>query len=178
MARAMKKSGTQIPSLRPLSTVEPCRIRDGIRSSLTTAWPSAASVQASMIERTSASTQLTPGSTPMPASVPRNGERQADPEQARRYGSSDAKSYVRSDTKLCIEIANCRHFEANIRPRDWATTRVSISRQTTSPAPDDPAAAAPGLAVSGLRAATDADVAPVCREFGSRLACGAAPGRG
>jgi len=51
----------------------------------------------------------------MPASVPRNGERQADPEQARRYGSSDAKSYVRSDTKLRIEIANCRHFEANVR---------------------------------------------------------------
>ena len=66
----MKKSGTQIPSLRPLSTLRPCRIRDGIRSSVTTAWPSAASVQASMIESTSASTRLTPGSTPTPTSVP------------------------------------------------------------------------------------------------------------
>jgi hypothetical protein len=37
----MKKSGTQIPSLRPLSTLRPCRIREGIRSSVTTAWPSA-----------------------------------------------------------------------------------------------------------------------------------------
>ena len=66
----MKKSGTQIPSLRPLSTLRPCRIRDGIRSSVTTAWPSAASVQASMIDSTSASTRLTPGSTPTPTSVP------------------------------------------------------------------------------------------------------------
>jgi hypothetical protein len=55
---------------RPLSTLRPCRIRDGIRSSVTTAWPSAASVQASMIERTSASRRLTPGSTPTPTSVP------------------------------------------------------------------------------------------------------------
>ena len=69
-ASAMKKSGTQIPSLRPLSTLRPCRIRDGIRSSVTTAWPSAASVQASMIDSTSASTRLTPGSTPTPTSVP------------------------------------------------------------------------------------------------------------
>src|SRR3954447_3071083 len=66
----MKKSGTQIPSLRPLSTLRPCRIRDGIRSSVTTAWPRAASVQASMIESTSASTRVTPGSTPIPTSVP------------------------------------------------------------------------------------------------------------
>ena len=66
----MKKSGTQIPSLRPLSTLRPCRTRDGIRSSVTTACPSAASVQASMIERTRASTRLTPGSTPTPTSVP------------------------------------------------------------------------------------------------------------
>ena len=66
----MKNSGTQIPSLRPLSTFRPCRIRDGIRSSVTTAWPSAASVQASMIERTSASTRPTPGRTATPRSVP------------------------------------------------------------------------------------------------------------
>ena len=66
----MKKSGTQIPSFRPLSTLRPCRIRDGIRSSVTTAWPSAASVQASMIERTSASTRLILGRTATPASIP------------------------------------------------------------------------------------------------------------
>ena len=66
----MKKSGTQMPSFRPLSTLRPCRIRDGTRSSVTTAWPSAASVQASMIESTSASTRLTPGSTPTPTRVP------------------------------------------------------------------------------------------------------------
>ena len=44
MASAMNSSGTQMPSLRPLSTLSPWRIRDGRRGSVTTAWPSAASV--------------------------------------------------------------------------------------------------------------------------------------
>ena len=92
----MKKSGTQIPSLRPLSTLRPCRIRDGIRSSVTTAWPSAASVQASMIESTSASTRLTPGSTPTPDERPGGDrERQADAEQPRRYGELGAQGRER-----------------------------------------------------------------------------------
>ena len=38
-ATAANSSGTQIPSLSPLSTLSPWRIRSGTRSSLTTAWP-------------------------------------------------------------------------------------------------------------------------------------------
>ena len=55
IARAMNSSGTHSPSLRPLSTLSPCRIREGRRASVTTAWPSAASVGASTIASTSAS---------------------------------------------------------------------------------------------------------------------------
>ena len=82
----MKNSGTQSPSLSPLSTFSPWRIREGTRSSETTAWPSAASVHASTIASTTASAKLTPGRTAAP--ITRAGhdrERQADPEQAQRH---------------------------------------------------------------------------------------------
>ena len=66
----MKNSGTQSPSLSPLSTFSPWRIREGTRSSETTAWPSAASVHASTIASTSASAKLTPGMTAAPIRAP------------------------------------------------------------------------------------------------------------
>ena len=55
MATAANSSGTQIPSLSPLSRLSPWRIGCGTRSSLTTAWPSAASVGASTMLRITAS---------------------------------------------------------------------------------------------------------------------------
>ena len=86
MAIAMKNSGTQSPSLSPLSTLSPWRIRDGTRSSETTAWPSAASVQASTIASTSASAKLTPGHDRRADQRPGDDrQRQADPEQAQRH---------------------------------------------------------------------------------------------
>ena len=57
-ASAINSSGTQIPSLSPLSTFSPCRIRDGSRGSVTTASPSAASVGASSTASTIASVTL------------------------------------------------------------------------------------------------------------------------
>ena len=48
----------QMPSLRPLSTLRPWRILDGRRGSLTTAFPSAASVGASSTASTSASANV------------------------------------------------------------------------------------------------------------------------
>ena len=80
----MKNSGTQMPSFRPLSTLRPCRIRDGIRSSVTTAWPSAASVQASMIGEHERLDQADAGQDA--DADERTGDdrqRQADAEQAR-----------------------------------------------------------------------------------------------
>src|SRR5690348_2362896 len=52
---AMPKSGTQRPSLSPLSTLRPWRTSDGRLGRVTTDWPSAASVGASTIARISAS---------------------------------------------------------------------------------------------------------------------------
>ena len=89
IAIAMKNSGTHSPSLRPLSTLRPWRIRDGTRSSETTAWPSAASVHASTI----ASTQRLREAR-CRARRPRrqrpgdDRERQADPEQ--RTGTANS----------------------------------------------------------------------------------------
>ena len=70
-AIAMNSSGTQIPSFSPLSTLSPCRIRDGSRGSVTTAWPSAASVGASTMARTSASLQASDPKTTGRERVPR-----------------------------------------------------------------------------------------------------------
>ncbi len=70
IAIAMKNRGTQSPSLSPLSTFSPWRIRDGMRASVTTALPSAASVHASTIASTSASVKLIPGITAAPTRAP------------------------------------------------------------------------------------------------------------
>ena len=82
----MKNRGTQSPSLSPLSTFSPWRIRDGMRSSVTTAWPSAASVHASTIASTSASVKLIPGITRRAdQGSGEDRERQADPQQPQRH---------------------------------------------------------------------------------------------
>ena len=61
-------------------------MREGTRSSETTAWPSAASVQASTIASTTASAKLTPGTTATPTSAPAGDrERQAEPEEPQRH---------------------------------------------------------------------------------------------
>ena len=58
IATAANSSGTQMPSLRPLSTLRAWRMRCGTRGSVTTAWPSAASVGASTTARITASPKL------------------------------------------------------------------------------------------------------------------------
>ena len=58
IATAANSSGTQMPSLSPLSTLSPWRIRCGTRGSVTTACPSAASVGASTTARITASPML------------------------------------------------------------------------------------------------------------------------
>ena len=84
-ARTMKKSGTQMPSLSPLSTLSPCRTRDGSAGSVTTACPSAASVGARTTASRSASAQVSePSRTSADAEAGHDRQRQADPEQTRR----------------------------------------------------------------------------------------------
>ena len=57
-ATAANSSGTQIPSLRPLSTFSPWRILPGMRGWVTTACPSAASVGARTTARITASSMV------------------------------------------------------------------------------------------------------------------------
>ena len=84
-ARAITSSGTQMPSLSPLSTLSACRIRDGRRSSETTACPSAASVGARITASTTASASRSSGSTPQGADCPgHDGQREPDSEEAYR----------------------------------------------------------------------------------------------
>src|SRR4051794_26144113 len=71
IATAANSSGTQIPSLRPLSTLSPCRIRRGTRGSVTTACPSAASVGASTTARITASMTVNWPNTAAAATAPR-----------------------------------------------------------------------------------------------------------
>ena len=59
-----------MPSLSPLSTLSPWRIREGTLGSVTTACPRAASVGASTIESSTASMRTSSPSRPTPASVP------------------------------------------------------------------------------------------------------------
>jgi hypothetical protein len=70
IATAANSSGTQMPSLRPLSTLSPCRIRCGTRGSVTTACPSAASVGASTTARITASSMLSSPTTAAAATAP------------------------------------------------------------------------------------------------------------
>ena len=85
-ATAAKSSGTQMPSLRPLSTLRPWRIRAGTRGSVTTACPSAASVGASTTPRISASSTLSSPKTAAAATAPsRIVSGETDPEQPDRH---------------------------------------------------------------------------------------------
>src|SRR4051812_14975835 len=70
IATAANRSGTQIPSLSPLSTLSPCRTRPGTRGSVTTAWPSAASVGARTTARMTASWIVSWSRTSAPATAP------------------------------------------------------------------------------------------------------------
>ena len=81
----MKKSGTQMPSLRPLSTFSPWRTRERQRGSVTTAWPSAASVGARMIaSRRASGHESAPKRTSADAEAGEDREWQAEAEQPGR----------------------------------------------------------------------------------------------
>ena len=81
-ASATASSGTQMPSFRPLSVFRPWRMRDGSLSSVTTAWPRAASVGARMTASRRASGTASCGSRTSDASEPgEDRERQPDREQ-------------------------------------------------------------------------------------------------
>ena len=69
-ASRINRSGTQIPSLSPLSTLRPWLTRTGSRGSRTTAWPNAASVGARMTPTNPASNQVSPPKSALAATAP------------------------------------------------------------------------------------------------------------
>ena len=85
MSSATRKNGTARPSLSPLSTSSACRTRAGTDVSVTTFWPSAASVEASIVESRTTDASAMPGKTS--AADPDPGdhrERQPDEQQPAR----------------------------------------------------------------------------------------------
>ena len=70
IAMSTVTTGRTIPSFKPLSTLRFCRTRIGRRLSLTTAWPSAASVGASTAASSAASTRLRPSKSSTATTVP------------------------------------------------------------------------------------------------------------
>ena len=140
IASTMNRSGTQIPSFRPLSTLRPWRIRDGSLGSVTTAWPSAASVGASTTARTSASgTESAPNST--------GGERapsaivSGSPMPSRRAGTAYSRRSVRrsmreaSTNNTNVSVASARSFTASPvgdtsrRSSAWLRPRAPLRRR-------------------------------------------------
>ena len=83
---AANSSGTQIPSLSPLSTFSPWRMRGGTRGSVTTAWPRAASVDARITQNQGLADRHLPEDRRAAARSRREARssaaREADPEQA------------------------------------------------------------------------------------------------
>ena len=70
MASKASSRGTQMPSLRPLSTLRSSRIAAGTRGLETTGCPRAASVGASTTERTATSTNWRSGNRTAPTTPP------------------------------------------------------------------------------------------------------------
>ena len=137
----MKKSGTQIPSLRPLSTFSPCRMRDGRRGSVTTAWPSAASVGARMTARRSASGQVSePSRTSAGAEARDERQRQPDAEQPRRdrdlvpqRAEVDPRGVAEEDERqrrLGEQLDGLARAAGSTRPRASAPTSSPIAVNT------------------------------------------------
>ena len=131
IAIAMKNSGTQSPSLSPLSTLSPWRIRDGIRVSVTTAWPSAASVHASTIASTSASAKLTPGTTAAPTRAPATIV-SGRPIPSNRSGTANSRRSARNE----IRDASAKSTSVSVisaRSLTCSPCRCRSSRPSTGP---------------------------------------------
>ena len=82
-ARKVNRIGTQMPSLRPLSTFRPSRTVAGTAGFVTTALPSAASVGASIVARIATRAARAPGKSSRPvADAEQDRERQPDQQQS------------------------------------------------------------------------------------------------
>jgi len=131
-ASATKSRGTQIPSLRPLSTFSPWRMRDGRLGSVTTACPSAASVGARRMPTTRASTSVSEGKSAAAAAAPATTV-SGSPIPSRRAGTA----YSRRSARRSILAASAKSTSVSVasaRPRTvWPVGGNSTSPSTFGP---------------------------------------------
>ena len=117
-ATAANSSGTQIPSLSPLSTFRPWRIRPGTRGSVTTAWPRAASVGARITPMMTASQKVSWSKITPAASAPRaivSGRpipsRRIGTEISRRSSPRSMREASEKSTSASVASASARTVE-------------------------------------------------------------------
>src|SRR5262245_43075643 len=133
----MRNNGTQIPSLRPASTLRLWRIRTGSRFDVTTTWPSAASVGARMIATRSASGHASSGRTTNATAKPATIV-SGSPIPSSRVGMcSDLRRAARSirdasEKRTTPRVASAKTSTSS--PSAFGSTRPSASTPTTSPA--------------------------------------------
>ncbi len=127
MVRKMISSGTQMPSLSPLSTLSPWRIRDGSRLLLTTGCPNAASVGARMVASAAAVQMLRSGRRSRAATVPATMVR-GRPTPSSRTGSWASR---RSPTRL-IRTASVNSISASVASARWRRNWFATSSSTNS----------------------------------------------
>ena len=129
--------GTQMPSLRPLSTFRLWRIRSGSDGSVTTACPSAASVGARITASSSASDQLRPVSVSMPAASPAasvSGSPIPSSRDGSAYSRPSARRSMREASENSTNVSVASTSSLMSPPSAGASIRPSASAPAASPA--------------------------------------------
>ena len=131
-ATAANSSGTQIPSLRPLSMFNPWRIRPGTRGEVTTAWPRAASVGARTTPRMTASQTVNTSKIAPAASAPR-AIVSGSPIPSRRRGTEiSRRSFPKSMREASEKRTNASVASASARTVELVL-EISIPSRTLGP---------------------------------------------
>ena len=126
-ARNNSRTGTQMPSFRPLSTLRPCLMSSGTASLLTTACPSAASVGASIVASSASSKRdsstLSSHATPKPSAIV-----SGRPTSSNRTGS---QAVLRSTFKLA-PAASLNKTSARVNSASVFSVSRSVSNDNRS----------------------------------------------
>ena len=158
-ATAANSSGTQMPSLSPLSTFSPWRIRAGMRGSVTTACPSAASVGARTTARITASSTVSAPRSAAAATAP-SAIVSGSPMPSRRTGTSTARrSCPRSMREASQKSTSARVASARVRTVPLELSRSMPSSTwgpTSSPTATNTIAGVTGVPVSRRETAATA----------------------
>ena len=121
-----------MPSLSPLSTFSPWRIRPGTRGSVTTAWPNAASVGANTIARITASSMLSCPKIAAAATAP-SAIVSGSPMPSRRTGTPTS----RRSSRRSMRDASQNNTRASVASASARTVPLELSR-STSPSTSGP----------------------------------------